>query len=253
MITHTFHLAAQSVRALLRQPFFVLISLVQPMIWLLLFGELFKRVVELPGFATTSYIDFLIPGIVVMNVLFGANWAGMTFIEMMQQGSLDRMLTTPLRRGALILSSLVYNSITTVVQTTIIFLVGWPLGARFTLGGVLVTYAAAILLTGAICSISNAYALVLRSREALIGLSVMLALPLAFLSTALLAQDAVPGWIRTVARYNPIDWAVTASREAMAAAPDWAGVGGRLGLLVLVTAALAAVATRTFDSYRRSI
>ncbi|GAA0391554.1 transport permease protein [Acrocarpospora corrugata] len=253
LATHARYLTLQSVRTLLRQPFFVAISLVQPMIWLLLFGELFKRVAELPGFGATSYIDFLIPGILVMNVLFGASWSGMTFIEMIDQGTMDRMLTTPLKRGALILSSLAYNSIVTVVQTMIIFLVGWPLGASYTLPGILVSFAATILLTGAFCSISNAYALVLRSREALIGLSIMIALPLSFLSSALMAQGAAPDWIRNVSRFNPVDWAVVASREALSAAPDWGTIWANLGYLTVVALFLGYMATRAFGSYQRSI
>ncbi|MEO3862462.1 ABC transporter permease [Acrocarpospora sp. B8E8] len=253
LATHSRYLTMQSVRALSRQPFFVAISLVQPMIWLLLFGELFKRVAELPGFGASNYIDFLIPGIIVMNVLFGASWSGMTFIEMIGQGTMDRMLTTPLRRGALIIASLAYNSITIVVQTAIIFLVGWPLGATYTAPGILVSLAATILLTGAFCSISNAYALVLRSREALIGLSIMLALPLSFLSSALMSQGAAPDWIRSVSRFNPVDWAVVASREALSGSPDWGAVWAHLGYLAVIALLLGYLATRAFGSYQRSI
>ena len=80
-------------------PAFVVIMLIQPMIWLLLFGQLFKRVVELPGFASGAYIDFLTPGVVVMTVLFSSGWAGMAFIEDMDRGVMDRMLSSPVSRG----------------------------------------------------------------------------------------------------------------------------------------------------------
>ena len=75
------HFTARHVRALVRQPYFLVITLVQPVIWLLLFGQLFKRVVEIPGFSGGTYIDFLTPGVVVMTVLFSSGWAGMAFIE----------------------------------------------------------------------------------------------------------------------------------------------------------------------------
>ena len=70
MVAHTGYLTGRLLRATGRQPAFVVIMLIQPMIWLLLFGQLFKRVVEVPGFGGGTYIDFLIPGVVVMTVLF---------------------------------------------------------------------------------------------------------------------------------------------------------------------------------------
>src|SRR5581483_8726939 len=99
------HVRALTVRQLLalwRQPWFVAITLVQPMIWLLLFGALFRRVVELPGFAAGSYVDFLAPGIVVMSALFSAGWHGMTWLNAMERGILDRFLVSPVSRGALV-------------------------------------------------------------------------------------------------------------------------------------------------------
>ena len=102
--------------------------LVQPMIWLLLFGQLFKRVVELPGFATGSYIDFLTPGVVIMTVLFSSGWAGMTFIDDMDRGVMDRMLSSPVSRGAMMLASMLNQAVTIVVQSVVVVLVGLALG-----------------------------------------------------------------------------------------------------------------------------
>ena len=77
----------------------VAISLVQPVIWLLLFGALFKRVVEIPGFHGGSYIEFLTPGVVVMTAISSAGWNGMAFIEDMQRGVMDRFLVSPVWRS----------------------------------------------------------------------------------------------------------------------------------------------------------
>src|SRR4029453_12544834 len=80
-VPHTGYLTVRLLRSTVRQPAYVVITLVQPMIWLLLFGQLFKRVVEIPGFTGGSYIDFLTPGVVAMTVLFSSGWTGMAFIE----------------------------------------------------------------------------------------------------------------------------------------------------------------------------
>ena len=80
-------------RALLRQPYFLAITLTQPIIWLLLFGALFKSVTEIPGFAAGgSYLDYLMPGVVVMTALFSSGWSGMGIIEDMDRGLMDRFL-----------------------------------------------------------------------------------------------------------------------------------------------------------------
>jgi ABC-2 type transport system permease protein len=78
-------------------------------------------------------------------------------------------------------------------------------------------------------------------------------LPLQFLSAAIMDTRLSPPWVHTVATYNPVDWAVVASREALSATPDWGAVWPRLGLLALAAAVMAYLATRAFGSYQRSM
>src|SRR5262245_4178606 len=92
---HSAFLTLHHLRRLWRQPWYIAISLVQPVIWLLIFGQLFKRVVEIPGFSTSSYIDFLTPGVVIMTALFSSGWSGMSTIEAIERGVLDRFLVAP--------------------------------------------------------------------------------------------------------------------------------------------------------------
>src|ERR1044072_4851870 len=133
---HTGRLTMRGRCAFARQPALGVVTLSTPMIWLLLFGQLFRRVVELPGFAGGSYIDFLTPGVVVMTVLFSSGWSGMGFIEDMDRGIMDRMLSSPVSRGAMMASSVVYQGVTIVIQALVVVLVGLIAGARFS-GGVL--------------------------------------------------------------------------------------------------------------------
>jgi len=255
LVAHTGFLTQRALRAMLRQPIFVVITLAQPMIWLLLFGQLFKRVVEIPGFTGGSYIDFLTPGVVIMNVLFSSGWAGMAFIEDMDRGVMDRMLSSPVRRGAMMTAAVANPAVTTIVQSLVIVLVGLAVGASFSGGvlGVLVMLVAAVLLAAAFASLSNGMALLTRTRESLIGFSVMLTLPLSFLSSAMMAKETSPSWVRTAAGYNPVDWAVVASRSALSAHPDWPGILGRLGGLLAVALIMGWLATRAFRTYQRSV
>jgi ABC-2 type transport system permease protein len=255
LVPHTRYLTNRLVLAGLRQPAFVAITLVQPMIWLLLFGQLFKRIVELPGFEGGAYIDFLTPGVVIMTVLFSSGWAGMAFIDDMDRGVMDRMLSSPVSRGAMMVASTLNQAVSIVVQSVVVVLVGLVLGAEFAGGvvGVLVMLLAATLLGGSFASLSNGMALLVRTTEALIGFSTMLTLPLSFLSSAMMAREAAPEWIQTVSAYNPVDWAVVAAREALSADPDWGGVFGRLGGLLAVAVVTGFLATRAFRSYQRSL
>jgi ABC-2 type transport system permease protein len=257
LLQHSAYLTARSTRALWRQPAFAVATLVQPIIWLLLFGALFRSVVELPGFAHGggSYLEFITPGVVVMTALFSSAWAGTVYIEDMDRGVMDRMLASPVRRGAMMIGTLAYQSLTTVFQTLVIFIVAFLAGARFPGGitGVVVTILAAILISVIVASLSNALALLLRQQEALIGISQFVVLPLQFLSSAVMDTELSPEWVQTVARYNPVDWAVVASREALAATPDWGVVGSRAGLLVVLAATMAWLGTRAFGRYQRSL
>jgi ABC-2 type transport system permease protein len=252
---HTGYLTGRLLMATLRQPAFVVIMLIQPMIWLLLFGQLFKRITELPGFATGSYIDFLTPGVVVMTVLFTSGWAGMAFIDDMERGVMDRMLASPVSRGAMMLASVLNQAVTIAVQGIVVVLVGLALGATFPGGlpGILVMFLASVLLAAAFSSLSNGMALIVRTSESLIGFSTMLTLPLSFLSSAMMAREAAPEWIQTVSAYNPVDWTVVAAREALSADPDWGAVLIRLGGLFAVAVVTGFIATRAFRAYQKSL
>ena len=95
-------MTVRHVRALLREPAWIAITLTTPIIWLLLFGSLFERVVDIPGFGSGDYTDFFTPGVVVMTAFFSAGWSGMTMIQDIDRGVIDRFLGTPVKRSALI-------------------------------------------------------------------------------------------------------------------------------------------------------
>lgn len=76
-LAHSGAMTVRHLRGLARQPWWVAITLIQPVIWLVLFGALFQRVVEIPGFRGGDYVDFLTPGVVVMTALFSGGWLGM--------------------------------------------------------------------------------------------------------------------------------------------------------------------------------
>jgi ABC-2 type transport system permease protein len=241
-------LTGRYLRQLYRQPAVIGITLTQPVIWLLLFGALFKKVAELPGFGGGSYITYLTPGVVIMTALFSSSWTGMSFIEDMDTGVMDRFLTAPVPRGALIAASLAYQGVTTVVQSAIIIAIGWGIGAGFPGGaaGIAALIGVSVLISLAMAGLSDGFALVVPQREALIGISTLLVLPLTFLSGAFLSLRLVPGWIAGISRFNPVNWAASAGRFAVGGHPPWGTIGAYAGFLALALVATAAMSTWAF-------
>ena len=252
-LAHTARLTGRQLRALARQPWYIAITLVQPVIWLLLFGALFEKVTRIPGFASTAYSTFLTPGIVVMTALFSAGWSGMGIIQDLDRGIMQRLLVSPARRAALIAASLAHQGLVTLVQTVIILALGAAVGADYDGGGLglVVAAAVAVLLAAAFAALSDALALLIRREETVIAVNQFLVLPASFLSAAFMQLDLAPGWIRAIARANPVNWAVEAARAALAGTFD-AGLWARAGGLALVAAACALGATGAFRAYQRS-
>jgi ABC-2 type transport system permease protein len=254
-LRHTWQVALRYIRALLRQPAWIGISIVQPVIWLLLFGALFKRTAEIPGFAGSSYIEFLTPGVVVMLAVSTAGWVGMAFIDDINRGTMDRLLVSPIWRGALNLGSVAQSVLSVAIQSVIVIGLSLAVGARFHNGvaGVAVLVAVAGLLAAVFASLSNGVAVLTRQRETLIGVVTMVTLPLTFLSSALMQENLLPDWIQWLAKFNPVNWAAEAGRSAAGAHADWTLIASRTGLLALLLVASAAFATRAFNTYQRSI
>jgi ABC-2 type transport system permease protein len=255
-LAQTGYIAGRHLRFFLRQPWFVLMALIQPVIWLLLFGALFKSVTEIPGFASGgTYLDYLVPGVLVMTALFSCGWSGMSIIEDIDRSIVDRFLTTPIHRSAIIAGLNVYELVALLIQATIIGGLAYILGARFE--GGLLGYGALTLcsmLVGAtVAAFSDAMALMLRQRESVIGINTILTLPLTFLSAAFMPLALVPDWVAMAARFNPVNWAVEAGREALGASPDWSLILPRIGLLLVLALLATAWATRTFRAYQKAI
>jgi ABC-2 type transport system permease protein len=255
LIRQTQCMTMRHLRELWRQPWFIAIALVQPVIWLLLFGALFKKIVEIPGFHGHSYIAFLAPGVVVMTAMFNSAWSGMALIEDLNRGVTARFLVSPVRREALIAGRIVKEAVVVVFQSAIIVALALAVGATFPggVGGVVVLFLVSALLGAVFSGLSNAFALIMRQEEALIGAVQFIVLPLTFLSSTFLASNLMPNWIRHVSDFNPVNWAVLAGRAATSSNADWGLVASRVGFLAALLLLCLWFATRAFRSYQRSI
>jgi len=255
VVRDTWYMTMRQARNLMREPIWIVLLLVQPMVWLVLYGQLFKNVTRLGGFGTSSYITFLAPAIVVMNAFFGATWSGMAMINDLDHKVIERFLATPASRLSLVLSQIVRSALTAAIQAVIILLVSLALGVRIHTGaaGWVVIVLAAILVNSAFAGISQAIALLTRREATMIAVANFIGLPLLFLSTTMIARAQMPGWMQTAAKFNPVDWGVKAAREVVLPGTSWSAVGWHLLLLLALTALTSLWATSTFRAYQRSL
>jgi ABC-2 type transport system permease protein len=247
-------MVVRQLRNLSREPIWIALMVIQPLIWLLLYGQLFSRVGALRGGAST-YVEFLAPGIICMNAFFGGSWSGMAMISDLDRHVIDRFLAAPASRFAIILSQVVRAGITAVIQALLLLLVGLALDVRVHGGalGWLVVCAAAALLAMAFAGLSHGIALLVRKEASMIAAANFIGLPLMFISSILIPTDSMPHWIEVVSRFNPVNWGVRAARNAIVVGGDWGRSGVYLLMLLAAVAVTSLFATWCFRSYQRSI
>ncbi|MGA7176129.1 MAG: ABC transporter permease [Candidatus Acidiferrales bacterium] len=252
MMKDWWYLFLRQVRSSRRMPAVLFLAIFQPIVWVVLFSQLFQSIASVPGFDEKSYITFLTPGIAVMTALFGAAYSGMGLLGDMYSGMLDRLLATPISRSALIAGPLGYTTFQTVIQVSIIVVIGFALGARPKGGvaGFVLLLVASALLGLAFGGISNWLAILTHRQNSLIAMVNFLSLPLTFLSTMMMERKLMPHWMRIATEYNPVDWAVTVSRASFEG--RWQAVWARLILLSVFALVSCILATTGFMRYQRS-
>lgn len=231
----------------LRNPTWVIIGLVQPILYFALFGPLLSTVVRGPGFPRhVTWQQFFVPGLLVQLGLFGAAFVGFTIIAELRSGVVERMRVTPMSRLALLGGRVLRDVVTLVVQCLVLVAVAVIAGLRAPVGGVALGFAFVVLLAVTMASLSYTAGLVLKSEDALAPLLNSITVPLLLLSGILLPMTAGPTWLNDLSMANPFRYVVDGMRSAflghLASPAVWKGI------LVAVIAAILSLAlgTRTF-------
>ncbi|MEV6102802.1 ABC transporter permease [Nocardia sp. NPDC051981] len=238
----------------LRESWGVFAALLQPIVWILLFGQVFKSVGDIPGFGAANYITFLAPGVLMMTVLYSGVWAGTGYIEDIDNGVMNQLLTAPISRSAVVAGQLGVQLTIGLVQSALVLLIGFAGGARYPGGvtGIALALIAATLLAAVFCAGSVALALISRSQIALIGMSQLIILPLTFLSSGMMATSLMPGWVQGISKFNPVTWAVDIGRTGLAGTADAGSVTAHLGYLTALAALAFLWALSAFRTYQRT-
>tara|TARA_B100000900_G_scaffold104745_1_gene86949 strand:+ start:79 stop:903 length:825 start_codon:yes stop_codon:yes gene_type:complete len=212
----TFALTKRLFIQLKRRPSTFFAGILQPIIWLFLFGALFSNAPKdfLPG--VDSYGNFLGAGLIVFTAFSGALNSGLPLMFDREFGFLNRLLVAPLAsRLSIILSSFFYITILSFVQSLAIMFISFLLGYGFPdFFGLGIVFATLILLVLFVTSISLCLAFILPGHIELIALIFVVNLPLLFASTALAPLSFMPSWLGWLASFNPLTFAIEPIRIA---------------------------------------
>lgn len=259
----TWTLYIRQLKKLSRQPTVIVFALVQPIIWLGLFGQMFSRVADFPSVSQqigqVSYFQFFIPTVMLQSVLFGAGQSGVGIISDISSGYLDKLLTTPVNRAAILLGRLLGDLTRMMIQVAIVILVGWSLG-RFQnpsvafangIGGILGAMIVVLLLGTMLIGFNIYVGLLTKNTETTFMIGNFTVIPLLFVSSAMLPLTLLPTWMQTVAKLNPVTYAIDAVRALLNGSGALNGRStGEALLLALVYLTVLCVVTGTLATRR---
>lgn len=238
----------RNMKKLVRVPFLLFFSLFQPLLFLLLIGQTFKRIADLPGFGYETYLSFFAPSVIMLTALNSAFQSGMGMVTDLESGFLDKMLTAPIRRSAVLLGKVVSDATRMALQALIVVGVSYAMGFRMAtgLGGIVLTLAVAAAFGIAWAGLSNILALVTRNSEVTMIVGILITFPVLFLSNAMMPPFLLPDWLRTVAKWNPASYVIDAVRALANTGYDWGEVGQAFGIIAGLAVVTFSGAVRLF-------
>jgi ABC-2 type transport system permease protein len=196
----------------IHNPVWVVIGVVQPLLYLILFAPLLKSIANAPGFPSGGAYNVFVPGLLVQLGMFGAAGVGFSLIAELRMGVIERLRVTPVSRVALLLGRALRDIVSIVVQSLILILLALPFGLSIHPLGIVIVLALIALIGLLTASIAYAVALWVRSEDSYAPLIFTSSLPILLLSGVLLPLGLAPQWLRNIAAVNPLSYAVDAAR-----------------------------------------
>ena len=221
---------------------------ITPVMFVLLFTYLFGGAIE--G-STGEYLDYILPGVLVMSVLFTTVYSGVALNTDLTKGVIDRFRSLPIWAPAPLVGALLGDSVRYLVAGTVIILLGLALGYRPEAGapGVLAALALVVVFAFALSWVFTTLGLLLRSPNAVMNAGFMGIFPLTFLSNVFVEPETLPAALEAFVDVNPISILATASRGLMEGNASASDIGIVLATAAVLTAVFAPLTTRL---YRRA-
>ncbi len=206
----------RQLRMNLRNPAWVVIGALQPVLYLVLFGPLLKPLVStFPGAADNEFV-FLVPGLLVQLGMFGAFFAGFGLIAEWREGVVEAERVTPASRTALLVGRLMRDLLQLFVQAMILIGLGYAMGMRGGVAGIAYGVFLTMLVGGACAAASHALALTTKSEDVMAPVINMVLMPVLLLSGILLPMTIGPLWLKNLSAFMPFRWIVDGVRDSFA-------------------------------------
>lgn len=244
------------IRKTLRRPQFLFFSLLQPIIWFVLFTQAFQAIADIPQFGvatgTTSYVTFFTAAVIIQTVISSAMQSGMGMVTDLESGYMDKMRVAPIHRSAILMGKMLSDGTRIVIQTIIILALGVAMGVAIAtgVGGLFLLLAIAMAFGIAWSGISTFIGLATKNSETTLMVSLLTTFPLLFLSTAMMPMSFLPAWVQTVATYNPMTYIANLLHALVITGFDWTTFA-YAALTILVVGALSLSATTSM--FRRTV
>jgi ABC-2 type transport system permease protein len=230
----------------------IIVSIVQPFIWLSLMGNLMSGFTNNPfglmALGGVKYLDFMTPGIIIMTTLFGGIFGGVSIVMDRRFGYLNKMLASPISRSAIPLGKMLSSALTAGIQALMIIIVAKLMGVNFATGilGIILILILAMCFSLAMAGISLALAARLKNMETLFAIVNFLTMPLMFTSNAMFPTQTMPDWLATIARWNPLSYVVTPLRTLVTSGWNWMEITQGLVYIFLLVLFTLYIATTQF-------
>jgi ABC-2 type transport system permease protein len=250
LLTDAGLLFRRKLRETLRNPIYILSSLLTPIIYLALFSPLLKGLKGVPGLDTGNVLNVFVPGLLAIIAFLGGLFVGYNMIDEVRNGVIERFRVTPTSRFALLAGRVLRDMLNMLVIITVFAVISVPFGFSPNVAGFLMFVPLLCLLLITTSSFGNALGLILRDEDRLSPIVQGVNLPILLLSGMLLPMELAPQWLQVIAHFNPVYYIVEAGRLLVAGHLLDIKVGEAYLFMVPLTIVTVAWATRAF---RRAI
>jgi len=248
VVTDTLTITRRNLIVWMRVPAYLVFTLVQPVIFVVLFRYVFGGAIPVPG---GRYVDFLMPGIIGQTVAFGSFATAIALAQELKKGVIDRLRSMPMARSAVLAGRLVADTGRMFITVLVIIAVGYAVGFRFS-NGFLPAVAMVLLATVfglAICTISAFTGLAIGDEESVQAFGLIWVFPLTFISSAFVPIATMPGWLQAFAKNQPVTNVIDTMRAMAVGGPIETNLLKSLAWLVVIFAVFVPLAIR---AYRRA-
>jgi ABC-2 type transport system permease protein len=238
--TETYVIFVRWIKKIFRSPISLFFSLIQPLVFFLLFTQAFQAVASIPGFAqitgTSSYLTYFTAAVIIQTVISSALQSGIGMVDDLDSGYLDKMRVAPIRGSSILFGKVLSDGFRILVQSLIIIVLAIIAGVRFETGfpGILLILFISVTFGIAWSGISTFVGLATKSSETTLVIGLLTTLPLLFLSTAVMPVQLLPDWVQTVAKYNPVSYVADALHSLIITGYNWNTIAVALVVILVI-------------------